>query len=105
MLRLDVPVPQGRRSAFTLTELLVVIAIIGLLIALLVPAVQKVREAANRAWCTSNLHNVGLAIHNFENTYGKYPPNFMMGPFPSWRIPLNGIHGCWPFLLPYLDQQ
>src|SRR5262245_30852619 len=100
-----------RPRGFTLIELLVVIAVIGILISLLLPAVQKVREAAARTQCANNLKQIGLALHSFENNRRSFPPGFVSqeGGLPQVGVPdvrpaaaLN--HGWAVFLLPYLEQ-
>ncbi len=100
------------RHGFTLVELLVVIAIIGVLIALLLPAVQQAREAARRMSCTNNLKNIGLGLHNYHDTFGSFPAGYI-----SNRPQVASSGNCWStsgsnnafapwtaMLLPFLEQ-
>ena len=97
------PKPWARRSGFTLIELLVVIAIIAVLIALLLPAVQQAREAARRTQCRNNLKQVGLALHNYHDTYLVLPPGYISR-FDNAGNDLGPGWGWAAMLLPQLDQ-
>ena len=92
----------ARRGAFTLVELLVVIAIIGILIALLLPAVQAAREAARRMQCTNNLKQIALALHNYHDTHRALP----FGSGGRIGTPGYAIAGTWPaMILPFVEQR
>jgi prepilin-type N-terminal cleavage/methylation domain-containing protein/prepilin-type processing-associated H-X9-DG protein len=88
-------VSSQKRAAFTLVELLVVIAIIGILVALLLPAIQAAREAARRSQCTNNLKQIGLATHNFHDSRKKLPPFRVADHQPTWLV----------LILPFFEEQ
>ena len=106
------PCKARRLTAFTLVELLVVIAIIGMLVALLLPAVQAAREAARRMQCTNHLKQNALAVHNFESTYGRIPSFYWER---NWHSIASGHnandavdlrnYSFWSVLLPFVEQQ
>lgn len=106
-------IPRQSRRGFTLIELLVVIAIIAILVALLLPAVQQAREAARRSSCKNNLKQIGLALHNYHDTFGVFPPGMIKNACQSTSVPHCGSGdvgrehnalGWMAMLLPYVEQ-
>ena len=94
---------MDRRRGFTLVELLVVIAIIGILVALLLPAVQAAREAARRMQCTNNHKQLGLAVHNYHDTYKSLPARAGGTQGPT-NLDNQGWLSAWIVLLPFYEQ-
>jgi prepilin-type processing-associated H-X9-DG protein/prepilin-type N-terminal cleavage/methylation domain-containing protein len=97
------PSPHRRLSAFTLVELVIVLAIVAVVVGLLFPAVQRVREAANRIRCTNNLRQIGIALHHYHDACRTFPPGGI-----EWRSPgdFSKRQLAWcAFLLPYLEQE
>lgn len=95
---------QRTHTGFTIVELLVVIAILGVLAALLLPAVNLAREAGRRTQCANNLRQVALAIIQFEASNGRFPPAAKTWPHPAGGHPANIGHGMYSYLLPYFEE-
>jgi prepilin-type N-terminal cleavage/methylation domain-containing protein len=93
------------RRGFTLVELLVVIAIIGVLVALLLPAVQSARESARRMQCSNNVKQIGIGLHGFHDTHGFLPAGGVTKAEARLQIPGGVLHGWGVFLLPYVEQK
>jgi prepilin-type N-terminal cleavage/methylation domain-containing protein len=89
---------SAKRPGFTLVELLVVIAIIGILVSLLLPAVQAAREAARRSQCSNNLKQIGLALHNYHDVMGSFPPG-------RWGGGPGKVYGTHSLMLPFMEQK
>jgi prepilin-type N-terminal cleavage/methylation domain-containing protein/prepilin-type processing-associated H-X9-DG protein len=94
------------RSGFTLVELLVVIAIIGILVTLLLPAVQRARDAARRAHCTNNLHQIGVGLHLFHDVNRRFPPGYRPGQCPTaLDVAETNRHSWFTYILPMVGEQ
>jgi len=102
--------PRTSRHGFTLIELLVVISIISILIGLMMPAVQKAREAADRTVCANNLKQISLAMHNYEGIFHSFPPARVRPDGASWAVLImpwieqNNLYGQWTVAAPYYNQ-